>query len=834
MSLQNMTIGKRIGLGFTVVLVLLAALAAFSYFGVDHLLHDAKGVTKGNHLDAVLAQREIDHLLWTAKLSDFITNAESSELHLETDDHQCGLGKWLYGEGRKEALASFPTLAPILNGMEEPHRQLHESAVEIERTYRLRHPGLAQILADRMDDHIQWVAGLTHALITEAQVNGYTKRREDAVDQAMSIIEAIAEDESIGSEEVRKERALATLKAMRYGTDGADYVWVNDMHPRMIMHPIDSALDGQDLTGITDTQGTPLFMNMVRKVEKDHEGFVVYYWPHPATNEPTEKVSYVRAYAPWGWIVGSGIFVEDADDETVARMRQFADNAEFKLGLQMDPARCEFGKFLSDPATARLMQSFPEFKTAMEAIREPHERLHRAAVDIERLMNEHQLVKAIRVYEDIVKPALDDVKSQIHDTIEAEDQLVRAVEETGEIFTHKSTPALSSIRDLLKKAREEIHANTETDEALVASAESTGRYIMMTGVAAVVIGIFLALFIARGLIRTLTRTVTALREGADQVNDAAGQVAGASQQLAEGASEQASSLEETSSALEEMAAMTRTNAASAREANELSAQARNAADEGDRTMGKLNSAMTSIDESSSQISKIIKVIEEIAFQTNLLALNAAVEAARAGEHGKGFAVVADEVRNLAQRAAQAARETTSLIEDSVGRVREGTQVANEVTRSLGAITGDVAKVSELINGIATASDEQSRGVDQINTAVSQMDKVTQQNASGAEESASAAEELAAQAEAVRSMVNELATLVGGNALQKQAPNTGSPHSQKDKNLVRRRALGRSKPSSTGTRERGNAPAPVTAQASKQAGSANDNFLDMSDGNIQDF
>jgi methyl-accepting chemotaxis protein len=218
--------------------------------------------------------------------------------------------------------------------------------------------------------------------------------------------------------------------------------------------------------------------------------------------------------------------------------------------------------------------------------------------------------------------------------------------------------------------------------------------------------------------------------------------------LAEGASEQASSLEETSSALEEMAAMTRTNAANSKEANDLAAQAHKAAGEGESTM-------TAINESSGQISKIIKVIEEIAFQTNLLALNAAVEAARAGEHGKGFAVVADEVRNLAQRAAGAAKEITSLIENSTDKSREG-------VTAIKTIVEGVAKVAELLNGIARASDEQAQGVDQVNTAVSQMDKVTQQNASGAEESASAAEELSAQAETTKAMVDQLVVLVEGS------------------------------------------------------------------------
>ena len=316
-------------------------------------------------------------------------------------------------------------------------------------------------------------------------------------------------------------------------------------------------------------------------------------------------------------------------------------------------------------------------------------------------------------------------------------------------------------------------------KAMQATATTAGSTLLtwvgaLGGIAALLVAM-IGIFIARSISKPISRIIDGLNEGADQVNDAAGQVSSASQQLAEGASEQASSLEETSSALEEMSAMTRTNAENAKEANTLSEQAGVAAQTGDQTMHKLNDAMTAINESSGKISKIIKVIEEIAFQTNLLALNAAVEAARAGEHGKGFAVVADEVRNLAMRAAEAARETTGLIEDSVNRAKEGTEVANDVGKALSGIVNDVTKVSGLIDGISKASDEQAQGVDQVNTAVSQMDKVTQQNASGAEESASAAEELSAQAQAVKGMVNELVDVVGGNRTDAPAASTrGKP------------------------------------------------------------
>ncbi len=284
----------------------------------------------------------------------------------------------------------------------------------------------------------------------------------------------------------------------------------------------------------------------------------------------------------------------------------------------------------------------------------------------------------------------------------------------------------------------------------------------ISGVIIAVIGAFLTLATARRIVKPINRIITSMNEGADQVNASAAQVGTASQQLAEGANTQASSIEETSSALEQMAAMTRNNADNAQKANELAAQARTNADEGNKTMGQLNNAMTAINESSGEINKIIKVIEEIAFQTNLLALNAAVEAARAGEHGKGFAVVAEEVRNLAQRSAKAAGDTTDLIEGSVNRAKEGTNVANTAAKALQAIVADVAQVADLLNGITQASQEQAQGVEQVNTAVSQMEKVTQQNAAGAEESASAAEELNGQAQVLKNTVEELVTVIVGS------------------------------------------------------------------------
>ncbi len=264
--------------------------------------------------------------------------------------------------------------------------------------------------------------------------------------------------------------------------------------------------------------------------------------------------------------------------------------------------------------------------------------------------------------------------------------------------------------------------------------------------------------------------------------------------------------------------MTRANAENARQARDLTTEAKTAAENGDQTMHSLNNAMGAINDSSNEISKIIKVIEEIAFQTNLLALNAAVEAARAGEHGKGFAVVADEVRNLAQRAAKASREITGLIENSVTKVREGTNVAGEVGKALGAIVSNVTQVANLVTGITKASEEQAQGVDQITTAVSQMDKVTQQNAAGAEESASASEQLSAQAETVKGMVGELVALVGGRdnaALSVGARPPATP--------MNRRPGPANKQQTTVTKKKPAAPKPAPAHVEPVAAVAESGF-----------
>jgi len=265
----------------------------------------------------------------------------------------------------------------------------------------------------------------------------------------------------------------------------------------------------------------------------------------------------------------------------------------------------------------------------------------------------------------------------------------------------------------------------------------------------------------RIIVNPLRKSITAIQSASDQTTQAAWQISTSSQRQAEGASQQAAALEESSASLEEISSMAKRNTGGAQQARELARQTRTNADAGAADMEEMRKAMRDIKASSDGISKIIKTIDEIAFQTNILALNAAVEAARAGEAGLGFAVVAEEVRNLAQRSANSARETSAKIQEAIAKSDRGVVISEKVAESLGAIVTGARQVDNLVGEIAEASAEQNQGIAQVNKAVVEVDKVTQANAASAEESAAAAEELSGQSKVLRDSIAELAMLVSG-------------------------------------------------------------------------
>ena len=411
----------------------------------------------------------------------------------------------------------------------------------------------------------------------------------------------------------------------------------------------------------------------------------------------------------------------------VAKVRDFlGDEAAGELKVETDYRKCGFGRWYYGEGRHQAEQLIPGIAQALARIEKPHQELHASAIAIQSTVRNEGREPAQAIYAAQTVPALRGVQGLLKEIREQAGREVGLMKETGRSTMHRASAILSGS-------------------------------LLFLGLIAILIG-FLTY---RGLVTIMGGIGREMTEGANQVSGAANEVAASSQALAEGASEQAASVEEISASLQEVASMTRRDSENISQAARLMEDAGSVIKSADGSMQRLVSSMEEIAAASAETQKIVKTIDEIAFQTNLLALNAAVEAARAGEAGAGFAVVADEVRNLAMRAAEAAKNTSSLIDGTVGRIQGGSALVRETNDSFGVVSESINRLSTLINEIANSSGEQSRSVSQVTAGVSEIAQVTQRNAATAEESASAAEELHAQAETLKAMVVDMVRVIGG-------------------------------------------------------------------------
>jgi methyl-accepting chemotaxis protein len=642
-----------------------------------------------------------------------------------------------------------------------------------------------------------------------------------------------------------RDAAMELVRDFRYEDDQSGYFWINDTgrpFPTMVMHPTSPHLEGEILDDPAYDRAMGrnqnLFQAAVEVAEEDGAGFVDYEWPKPGEPEDLlfDKISYVKLLDEWGWVLGTGLYVDDIEAilaqkaETIqadirgsillilavfagvstlmlalsylvtrktvvsplARMVEVAEAmGEGDLSHRMDTDRKDEVGILArafagvgdavNGATEEIGAMVRAARAGNLGHRADASRFPGAYGEMVSGVNEmmagfDESTQVVRVSADYLERiSAGDIPPRITDSYEGDFRRVKdnlnvlldvmdgLQEETmkladglkkGDLDVRGDAASYRGAwEEILTGFNEGLEALMEPNNLgfeVLRKASEGDLTVRMEGDWPGAYGQIKANI--NRLIEKMDQGFGQVAVSADQVAGAADQISSGSHSLAQGTSEQASSLEEVSSSLQELSSQSDQTAGSAQEARGMSDSARNGTDEGVAAMRRLSDAMEKIKVSSDETAKIVKTIDEIAFQTNLLALNAAVEAARAGDAGKGFAVVAEEVRNLAMRSAEAAKNTAQLIQGSVENARGGVSLNAEVTEHLEEIQKQVAQVSEVMDEIAAGAQQQSQGVEQINTAVEQMNQVTQQTAANAEESSSASEELTSQAEDLRVLV----------------------------------------------------------------------------------
>jgi len=541
-------------------------------------------------------------------------------------------------------------------------------------------------------------------------------------DQAISIFDKYHKMEAEGTltREEAQARAKEVTGAMRYNPDG--YYFIIDMKPTMVMHPIKPELNGKDLTQNKDPNGKFLFVEFVNTVKASKEGFVDYYWPKPGFEEPVEKLSHVIGYEPWGWVVGTGVY----SDDLAVLFRGTAVRYGVLIGI------AAIGMvFFAYLVVRSVVTPINRLKGAMNDIAE--ERVDIEIGGTERRDEIGGMAKTLEV-----------LRNSVRERIEMRD---REAEQQASLNGERERNELN----LRTASERQNHAISTLGTALERLAE--GDLTVQIGVIGSEYEKLRDDF--NRAVGSLGSVIAAINQTSDIVTSSAGNISEATNNLSKRTEQQAAALEETAAALDEITATVRTAAERANEARQMVAETKTSANRSGEIVRSAVDAMGRIEGSSQKISQIISVIDEIAFQTNLLALNAGVEAARAGEAGRGFAVVAQEVRELAQRSANAAKEIKTLISASAAEVDTGVGLVRSTGEALLEIEALVNRVNESVNTIATAAKEQATGLAEINHSVNHMDQMTQQNAAMVEETSAAGQSLAEESYNLRQLLSRL-------------------------------------------------------------------------------
>ncbi len=594
---NNMSIGRKITLTLCAGLILVACMAAGATFYLKHAQNLTIEANTTTHDHAFMLEKEIDHLRWMSQLSALFWDEHVNSVTVQTDDHKCGLGKWLYGEQSARLAERDAGYRTLIEQIKEPHARLHQSATDISAIYIDFDTTLNMLLASRWIDHLNWIKNLSNSILTGSQFTG---------------------------------------------------------------------------------------------------------------------------------------------------------------GL--DPHKCAFGKWFYSYKAEN-----PAFAALLSKWEEPHKNLHNSANEIVQAMAANNISQATDIYQQQTLPILAQLEGAYFNSQSWISDNTLHNKEAHTIFNTSTKKALEDTQTILHALVKSTGEEAEQESAtVVKNIGSTVSLIIIASIVAITFGGLAGFAITRAITLPLNKTINGLEHGSVEVDQASKHIAASSHTLADSAQRLAATNEQISASMDEITSRARQNADNSQIADTHMSEAHEILQTASRHMDELTASMDDISTSSQQTSKIVKTIDDIAFQTNLLALNAAVEAARAGEAGAGFAVVAEEVRNLAMRAATAAQETSTLLETTVAKVQGGTSKLDDTSGAFQNLAAKVTGVVNLLSEITVASNEQAEGVAQANKGTAEMEIVAQRIAAAAEESSAASEQLTSQCQQAQEYVHGLADLIHGS------------------------------------------------------------------------